>query len=144
MQPKAKLTLSRGGDLTIEVVGDDTHQCGTQGVRQLRYHVELDADETALDARGFVVDQLELHAMLVERFRVVDVMRSCELMCIEACRAILFMCPKVQRVKFEIGTGGKGMCAVMEREPQPDARVWVGSYQIADGTPPQAEEVARA
>lgn len=101
------LTLTRRGSFKIESVGDDTTQCGLRGTRKLFYRVEVTCPDSELDSNGFMVDQLDIHAMLNKRYAKMAIMPSCERMAIDAARVVWGMVKAPTRVCVTMGMSAK-------------------------------------
>jgi len=80
------LTLRRGGDFDLYVVGDA--HCGLaneQGFVPCSYLLVLCCDAQGLDSDGFLVEQIGIH----KYFQELPATRlSCELFCVECCREL--------------------------------------------------------
>lgn len=92
----ANLTITRSGQVAWHVVPGSTH-CGPaplvkqlgngDGMLEVRYELKL-VCEPRLDARGFLVDQVNIHAY-IERFASKPRTLSCEQTAIELATSII-------------------------------------------------------
>lgn len=99
------LTLTRRGKFIVVTAKNDRHQCGIRGTRKLFYRVELTCPSTILDKNGFMVDQLDIDAMIQKRYSKMDKFMSCELLAIDCANAVRKMVKVARRVKVTIGSG---------------------------------------
>lgn len=102
------LTLTRRGSFTVKVEGGadaDATQCGLRGTRKFFFRVEVQCPETALDSRGFMVDQFDILKLMRTRYGKVATLPSCEMLALDACKAIHKMCPYATSIRTTIGTG---------------------------------------
>lgn len=99
---QAQLTLRREGQFQVEATEDRDTQCGIMGTSRFDYRVEVTCRETALDENGFIVDQLEIHKAMQEKYRMMFRLPSCEELAIHAAKMIASMCREIERVSVTI------------------------------------------
>lgn len=98
------LTLTRRGKFIVEETEDDSYQCGVRGSREFHYTVRISCPPL-LDSRGFLVDQLEIHQAITERYRRLPTFVSCELLAMDCAEMLLKMAPTATKIIVELGTG---------------------------------------
>ena len=97
------LTLTRRGTVIVKSPRDDTKQCGKRGSRKLFYKVEITCPSTELDRRGFMVDQLDVHTAIQERFSHMSTFVSCERIAMMMAAMVSKMVRNVIRVRATVG-----------------------------------------
>jgi hypothetical protein len=101
------LTLTRRGSFRIVSVKNDTTQCGLRGTRKLFYRVEVTCPSVELDKNGFMVDQLDIHKMITERYAKMNKMPSCELLAIDCSQQVWKMVKKPIKVCVSMGMSAR-------------------------------------
>lgn len=128
---RATLKLETEGTLPIEEVGDDTYQCGPRGTRDLYYRVCIECPADAMDERGFIVDAMEIHEVIRERWERTDVLPSCERMSYETARLLQEFCEDAHDVKVSLGTEEVAyMTATLTTRPDP---LWLRAWNALTG-----------
>lgn len=100
-----RLTMVRTGKVAVRSDADHTFQCGTTRLRHFYYRAEIVTRGDCLDSRGFMVDQLEVHAAFCKIAQACDPVPSCE-------RFALIFCECVRRlvgealVSVQVGVSG--------------------------------------
>lgn len=99
------LILTRRGRIPLPAVrlGHDEHQCGLQGTREVFYRVELYCTETALDHRGFLVDQLDVHQAILDRVNGFLRIPSCERLAMLIAEVCQDLCPRAWKIVAKVG-----------------------------------------
>lgn len=103
------LKLTRRGSFSVKHVDGgseaDKHQCGIRGTRKFFFRVEVTCSESALDHRGFMVDQFDIQRLMKTRYATTQKLPSCERLAIDACHAVAELCPYAQHIAVTIGSG---------------------------------------
>lgn len=103
-----RLYMARQGKFTVGSVGDDAHQCGFKGARELAYSVVIEGDCMKLTPEGFIIDNFAIQRYFDEKYGGhVDHFVSCEKIAMQAVRDFRRAVAGCKSVKVTIdGTSG--------------------------------------
>lgn len=111
------LRLRRTGSFHVShCSGSRDNQCGSFGTSTFEYRVTIETDPV-VDAQGFIIDSITVRDYFTSTFGVVEELPSCELMCMQACRALAALVGNTcRRIEVEIGVDAlAGLSAVWVR-----------------------------
>lgn len=110
------LSLTKSGYIGIGRVYEDRNQCMEQGVRELDYHIEIQAEPEKLNEQGFILDRHRIPEYFDKKYGVVVLeLPSCEVIAKETAEDLAEMVgPSCTKVTAIVG----GMRAVWERDTQ--------------------------
>lgn len=79
------LVIERHGEFVVTFSGSNADQCGAIGTQILRYVVRISGTEEHLTDQGFIIDNNDIHAYFVHKYKKVRDFESCERIASKAC-----------------------------------------------------------